>query len=122
MKRSERAVEHLPLKAADLQILLVLLSGELHPYGLMKRVRSESGGRVRLELGSLYRLIDRLLRVGLIERAEGQDTQARRRRYAITELGREVVAAEIDRLEELVERVREQRLEPAVSSETRGRS
>ena len=40
----------LPLKPADFQILLVLLEGERHGYGIMKEVSSSTGGQVRLEI------------------------------------------------------------------------
>ena len=110
----------LPLSPVDLQILLVLANGEVHGYGLMKAVEEQSSGKVRLEVGSLYRVIKRLLGNGLIEEsADGPDDDAAagasrgpkpRRFYKISDLGREVAAAEATRLEEVVERARAQSL------------
>lgn len=111
---STEALELLPLKAADFEILLVLVDGELHPYGLMKQVEEQSRGRVRLELGSLYRIIDRLLRLGLIERGGASDEDARRRLYSITPFGIEVARAEAQRLADTVELARSRRIVPAV--------
>ena len=54
------------LKPADLHILLALSKSPRHGYGLMQDVETESSGEVRLELGSLYRLLARLLDEGLI--------------------------------------------------------
>ena len=45
-----KAHEMLPLKPADFQILLVLLDGDRHGYGIMKEVERTSDGTVRLEL------------------------------------------------------------------------
>ncbi|HEX9700783.1 MAG TPA: PadR family transcriptional regulator [Acidobacteriota bacterium] len=120
---STRADPHavLPLSAVDLQILLVLTGGELHGYGLMKAVEEQSRGKVRLEVGSLYRVIKRLLGNRLIEEsddgppdggaASGSSRGPKPRRfYKISELGREVAAAEVRRLAEVIETARAQAL------------
>ena len=88
-----------PLKAADFYILLVLAAGPCHGYGIMKEVERESSGELRLEIGSLYRLLNRLLRNGLIEEAAVDD---RRREYRITRLGRHALKAEAARLASVV--------------------
>src|SRR5713101_2933287 len=66
------------LKPSDFHVLLALHEGPLHGYGIMKHVESESHGTVRLEIGSLYRLLGRLLDEGLIEEGAGDE---RRRMY-----------------------------------------
>ena len=99
----------LPLRAAELEVLLALLSGELHGYGLMKAVETQSNGLVRLEVGSLYRVLSRMLSVGLIEPSAGTSESAvrragdsghadKRRYYRITAFGKKVAAAEVGRL------------------------
>jgi DNA-binding PadR family transcriptional regulator len=97
------------LKSADFHILLVLAEGPLHGYGIMKEAETESGGAVRLEIGSLYRILSRLLEAGLIEDA---DTDARRHYYRITRLGRRVLRAEAERLAGLVALMRTRKLLP----------
>jgi DNA-binding PadR family transcriptional regulator len=99
-----------PLKAADLHILLVLAAGPRHGYGIMKEVERESDGKVRLEIGSLYRLLGRMLDDGLIQ--ESGDTEDRRRYYRISRLGRRVLAAEAGRLSALVDLIRVRKLLP----------
>ncbi|SPE25309.1 conserved hypothetical protein [Candidatus Sulfopaludibacter sp. SbA3] len=89
----------LPLKPADFHILLSLAEGPRHGYGIMKVVELESSGEVHLELGSLYRLLGRLLDLGMLEMA-GSDE--RRRNYSLTPLGRRVLEAEARRLAALV--------------------
>ncbi len=89
----------LPLKPADFHILLALSQGPLHGYGIMKSVARESEGEVRLELGSLYRLLARLLDLGLIA---AEESEGRKRDYALTAFGKRVLEAEARRLAGLV--------------------
>jgi DNA-binding PadR family transcriptional regulator len=95
----------LPLKPADFHILVALLGGERHGYGIMQQVSADSEGRVSLELGSLYRLIARLHDAGLIAestRRPAPDDDPRRRYYRITPLGRQVAQHEARRLAAVV--------------------
>lgn len=101
------------LKPADFHVLLALTTGPLHGYGIMKEVESVSGGDVRLEVGSLYRLLDRLMEEGLLEAGPNDD---RRRYFKITRLGRRVLKAEAVRLEGLVDLVRSRKLLPESDS------
>lgn len=95
------------LKPADFHILLVLANGPRHGYGIMKDVERESGGDVRLEIGSLYRLLARLLAEDLLEEAESDE---RRRYYRLSRHGRRVLKAESERLAGLVDLVRMRKL------------
>src|ERR1700683_5649827 len=89
----------LPLKPSDFHILLSLAAGPRHGYGIMKAVERESNGEVRLELGSLYRLLGRLLELGALAAQESDD---RRRNYSLAPLGRRVLEREGRRLAALV--------------------
>ena len=97
----------LPLPPQDLQLLLALRDGPLHGYAMMREVETTSGGRVRVELGSLYRMLHRLERDGLIEETESVPDAAspgrERRCYRTTRLGNAVVATELDRLRSLLD-------------------
>jgi DNA-binding PadR family transcriptional regulator len=98
--------EHLPMKPADYLTLLALGEGEQHGYGLVKKIEELSEGALRLVPGNFYSVLQRLLKEGLLEesgRRSAKDLDDRRRRYyAITDLGREVAAAETARLKALV--------------------
>lgn len=101
---------HLPLHPADYSILLALASGELHGYGILKEVGTASSGDVELDPGNLYRRLRRLLNAEWVERLEtptatdGEPRRDERRRpYRLTELGRDVAAAETARLRRLVD-------------------
>ena len=84
------------LKPADFHILLALAAGPLHGYGIMKDVERDTGGEVSLEIGSLYRLLARLVAEGLIDHVDGADE--RRRNYRITAAGRRALKCEAARL------------------------
>ena len=109
----------LPLPSQDFQVLLSLVESPRHAYGLATAVETEGRTGVRLEIGSLYRMLARLTSQGLIKdfdpppAAEGHE--ARRKYYRITRFGREVAAAEAARLEQVVRLARKHRLLPAKS-------
>jgi DNA-binding PadR family transcriptional regulator len=98
--------EFLPLSATDLQVLLALTGGGLHGYAISKRVREASGGRVRIGLGSLYRMLARLLNAGIVEECaldhEASAGETTRRSYRLTPLGLAVLRAEVNRLSDAV--------------------
>ncbi len=108
----------LPLPAADFQVLLILGSGPLHPYGISKAVEEQPEGQVRLEIGSLYRMLNRMMSEGVIdEAAVATSTQAARRRtFQITPFGRSVARAEARRLEAVLDAAREQKFLPQTRS------
>jgi DNA-binding PadR family transcriptional regulator len=81
-------------------ILAALLDGPLHGYAIIKRAQEQSGGRVRLAVGTLYGALDRLAGNGLIavDREEVVDGRPRRC-FRITEDGAHAVAEEAERME-----------------------
>lgn len=98
-----------PLKPADFHILVALVDGPRHGYEIMKEVERDSAGRVRLEVGTLYRILARLLAVGLLQEA---DLDGRRRNYSLTHLGRQVLQTEAERLADVVGRLRARKMLP----------
>ncbi|HVS63452.1 MAG TPA: helix-turn-helix transcriptional regulator [Thermoanaerobaculia bacterium] len=96
--------DHLPLKPVVHLILLALARGERHGYLLRQEVEELSEGAVRLDPGTLYRWLGRLLDDGLLERGDSpaDDEDPRRRNYALSEQGRAVLEAESARLARLV--------------------
>lgn len=106
--------EFLPLTPAVFHILIALADGEAHGYAIMREVSERSQGTVRLGPGTLYGAIGRLLGEGLIEESDERPDPAmddeRRRYYRLTNLGGRVLAAETERLEELVRAARSTRV------------
>lgn len=106
-------IEHfLPLKPADLQVLIALSGRPRHGYGIMKAVEKQSGGSARLELGSLYRLLARIESSGLIEEAPAPSAEVddRRRYYRLTSLGGEALRLEARRLQSVIDLMRSRNL------------
>ncbi len=98
--------DHLPLKPVDLEILLALADDDLHGYGLVQAVAARTDGLLVLDPGNLYRVIKRLLETGLVSeaghKAVSDASGERRRYYALTTLGGQVLGAELERLRRLV--------------------
>ncbi len=97
---------HLPLTPPALHVLLALAAGERHGWAILKDVEAATNGRIRLSAGTLYGLVKRLRHQELIaesnERPPIGEDDARRRYYRLTDLGRQVARAEIERLEQTV--------------------
>jgi DNA-binding PadR family transcriptional regulator len=98
------SVDHvLPLRPVAFQVLLSLLDGELHGYGLVQDIARRTASGIDLEPGNLYRHLKAMLDSGLIEESDrrpvAERDDERRRYYRITRLGRLTAAAETTRLE-----------------------
>ena len=106
MKPSAHPDSFLPLKPHWFHVLLSLADQEQHGYGIMQEVLHRTGGKVRLWPATLYGTLKRLMDEELIEesaaRPAPEEDDARRRYYRLTRLGRRVLAAESERLEDLV--------------------
>ena len=106
MKKQPKPETFLPLKPHWFHVLLSLAGQAQHGYGIMQEVLARTNGKVRLWPATLYGTLKRLIDEDLIEEsgerpAPDQD-DARRRYYCLTALGRAVLAAESERLEDLV--------------------
>lgn len=103
MNNSERIGQHLPLTPLAFEIMLALGEGEHHGYAIMRSVEERTGGSSSLHPGTLYRAIGRLVDAGLLEELDERPDPAlhddrRRAYYRLTRLGRQVAAAEAERL------------------------
>jgi DNA-binding PadR family transcriptional regulator len=92
-----------PLSALDFHVLLVLAAEDLYGYAIMKAVEAQSRGTVSPEIGSLYRVLARLMSAGLVvEKEPARDEELHRGRprryYRITTEGRSALHAEAERL------------------------
>src|SRR5258708_7595201 len=106
MKRTRSPESFLPLKPHWFHVLLSLADGEQHGYGIMQEVLDRTSGKVRLWPATLYGTIKRLMDADLIDESPARPApeldDARRRYYRLTSLGRRVLVAESERLEDLV--------------------
>jgi DNA-binding PadR family transcriptional regulator len=86
--------------------VLLSLGTPLHGYGVMQQVSELTAGRVSLGAGTLYGALTNLTEKGWIRPLAGA-VEDRKKEYVITDAGREAVAAELERLEELLRNARQ---------------
>lgn len=73
-------------------------TSEFYGYAIAKEIRDEQGARLLTGHGTLYRALDRLAKLGLIEsrwedpEIAAQDDRPRRRLYRVTALGERALA------------------------------
>ena len=95
----------LPLPDLALHVLLALAEGDLHGWGIIKRIGELTEGRSRPSSGSLYLSMVKLEERTLITDAPTRpddDDDSRRRYYTLTPLGTRILEAETSRLSRLV--------------------
>jgi len=100
MTPQRQPTDYLPLTPAMFHVLLALVDGENHGYGILKAVEQRTDGAVRLGTGTLYGIIKRLLADGFIRESASGSTD-RRRAYRLTTFGRKVALAEAERIRDL---------------------
>ena len=94
------------LKPRWFQILLSLSDSDRHGSDIVREVLEQTNGDLRLWPAMLYRSLEQMMEVELIEELRDPDQRpagasAKRRYFRITRAGRAVLAAEADRLEHL---------------------
>ena len=107
-----------PLTALEFHVLLVLAKKTLHGYAMLKGIEEESAGAVSPEVGTLYRVLARMMASGLVEETEAPASAPRvhrgrsRRYYRLTREGRALLKAEARRLASAVEIARDRAILP----------
>jgi DNA-binding PadR family transcriptional regulator len=116
MSRSPAPPDPGALRPVEFEILLSLAQGERHGYAILQDIEARSDGATRLETGTMYRALRRLVEAGLAapssRRPPEPDDDERRRYYAITASGRRAAAMEAARMARLVAAARTARLIP----------
>jgi DNA-binding PadR family transcriptional regulator len=91
------------ISTLEYHVLLAMANGPLYGYAIKDSVETESAGTLTPRAGSLYRVLARLMRSGLVREAEPEGAvrphpgQARRY-YGLTSQGRRALAVEAGRL------------------------
>lgn len=100
----------LPLPPATFHILLAVADQDRHGYAIIQEVAARTSGEVKLSAGTLYRSIQKMVELDLIEetveRPAADLDDERRRYYRISDFGRLVARAEAERLQALVQLAR----------------
>jgi DNA-binding PadR family transcriptional regulator len=90
-----------PLTPAVFYILLALATGEKHGYGIMRQIKQDANGAVKMGNGTMYGSLKRMLADDLIaeagDRVDPRMDDERRRYYRLTERGRQALHAEMER-------------------------
>ena len=80
-------------------VLASLQDGPLHGYGILKHVETITEGRIRLAVGTLYGVLDRLVERGFIVLASEEIVEGRARRsYQLTRSGFDTLTEEATHL------------------------
>jgi DNA-binding PadR family transcriptional regulator len=95
MANKDNVLKYLPLTESTYYILLALIE-PLHGYGVMQKVDVLSQGTVKIGPGTLYGAFQALEKEALIVKVGEEE---RRKSYALTSKGREVLKNQIERLE-----------------------
>lgn len=97
---TDKILKLLPLTEATYYILLALTE-PLHGYAVMQKVEQLSEGAVSVGPGTVYGAFSTLERDGLIVKVAQEE---RRKSYGLTALGRQVLLAQIHRLQVMARR------------------
>jgi len=87
----------------DILVLRTLSLGRMHGYGIAQHIERASDDAIKVEKGSLYPALERLLRGGLVTAKWEQSPTGRRARYyTITAAGRRTLGQEVSAFQEMV--------------------
>ncbi len=78
----------------DLLVLSVLSTGPLHGYGVIEQLRARSGEAFDLPEGTIYPVLHRLEKSGLLASDWTEHSGRRRRTYRLSDEGRAALVAE----------------------------
>ncbi len=96
---SEDIQKLIPLTPAVFHILLALAPGAMHGYAIMLETSTLSEGNFRMGPATLYSTIQRLVALRLIDETTGDSEEdARRRYYQLTDIGRQLLDVEVQRM------------------------
>lgn len=88
---------YLPMTETAFYILYALQE-KRHGYDISQRTQKITGGQVRISPGTMYGTLSKMEKDGLISFVE---EEANRKRYLMTDLGREILEIEKKRIDRL---------------------
>ena len=93
--------------ALEMMILRTLRRGPLHGYAIAQEIRQRSEDLLRVEEGTLYPALQRLLREGWVEGEWGLSATNRKvRTYRVTAAGRKQLEREVSSFERMLDGIR----------------
>ena len=97
---------YIPMTETSFYILLCLRE-ESHGYNIIQKVEKLTDGEIRISPGTMYGSLSKMEKDGLIHFLSGK--KKKRKIYCITELGKNVLALEMKRIERLYRNMMEVR-------------
>ena len=97
--------DQIPLQETTFYILLSLSRQPRHGYAILQDVAKLSNGRIQLSTGTLYGALRRMLDLAWIERydeATGTVNGRIRKAYRITDLGQQILNADVARMQDMI--------------------
>ena len=88
---------YVPMTETGFYILLCLQEPN-HGYGIVQTVETLTEGEIRLTPGTMYGSLSKMEKDGLIQFVKAEE---KRKLYCITDLGKEVLDLELNRIERL---------------------
>lgn len=113
------AMSDLPLTPIAVEVLLSLVDGPQHGYGIKLDIEARTNGELSLGSGTLYQAIQRLEREGCIAaaRAASEPVDPRRgRSYRLLPAGRAALQAHLRRLQRTIDVARARKVLPTTRS------
>jgi DNA-binding PadR family transcriptional regulator len=95
-------INNTQLTTLEFRILLVLMDGDLHGYGIAKEVERRDSSLGKIFPTNLYRRLRDMAQRGMIDHLPTAPDGDQKRRFRITTFGRQVAREEAKRLEDLV--------------------
>lgn len=100
MNKNINLMDEIPLTETAYLVLLTMTKPN-HGYGVMQDVEKLTNGRVVFGPGTLYGAINNLEKKGWIE-LDFNDKKNRKKIYKITEVGKQILHLELERMDNLV--------------------
>ncbi|MFA9398627.1 MAG: PadR family transcriptional regulator [Clostridiaceae bacterium] len=97
MNKDKIIKKYLPMTETAYYILLSLYKPR-HGYGIILKVQDLTKGRISLGSGTVYGTLSKMQRDGIVSIYSSED---RKTIYEITDIGRELITLEFERIKEL---------------------
>jgi PadR family transcriptional regulator, regulatory protein PadR len=97
------SVELLKGSLTVITLKLIAFNGRTYGYDIIKSVEKMTSGRIKLTIGTIYPVLHRLKKDGLVNTEEVKFMKRTRIYYKLTQKGNKIMAEKIKELDEYIE-------------------